>query len=129
MTVTAENGFLNNDTDVEGDSLTVTLVGDVAHGTLTLGEGGAFTYVPDSGYHGIDTFTYKVNDGTADSEVVTVEIHVNTPSEPEADAYSIDEDGTLTVDAADGVLDNDEDDDDDALTAGSSPGPNTARCN
>ena len=123
LTVTAADGFLSNDVDVDGDSLTVTLVNDVAHGTLTLGEGGAFTYVPQSGYHGIDTFTYKVNDGTADSEVVTVEIHVNTPADAEADAYTVDEDGTLTVNATDGVLENDEDDDDDTLTAVLVTGP------
>ena len=54
--------------------------------------------------------------------MVTVEIHVNTPTDPEADAYNIDEDGTLTVDAS-GVLANDEDSDDDSLTAVLVTGP------
>ena len=70
------NGVLFNDTDVDEDSLTATLLDDVAHGDLTLNRDGTFTYSPDADYNGPDSFTYKANDGSADSEVATVSITV-----------------------------------------------------
>jgi large repetitive protein len=69
-------GVLSNDSDVESDALTVTLVQDVAHGTLTLGDDGSFTYIPDQDFTGIDSFTYQAYDGLAWSDVVTVTINV-----------------------------------------------------
>ena len=67
-----------------------------------------------------DTFTYKANDGTLDSNVATVTITVKGVNDkPVAvdDVYSTDEDTTLTVVAADGVLKNDSDIDSGTLTA------------
>ncbi|NLS97813.1 MAG: tandem-95 repeat protein [Planctomycetaceae bacterium] len=118
--VPAAAGVLANDTDADGDDLTATLVDQAAHGTVTLGEDGSFSYVLDADYNGTDSFTYKVNDGTADSEVVTVSFtvtNVNDAPVAAADAYTMDEDGTLEVVAADGVLSNDTDIDGDALSA------------
>ena len=43
----AAPGVLGNDTDVEGDLLTASLVASPAHGTLTLNTNGSFTYTPD----------------------------------------------------------------------------------
>ena len=40
-----------------------------AHGTLTLNADGSFTYTPAANYNGTDSFTYKANDGTADSQL------------------------------------------------------------
>ena len=37
---------------------------------------GTFTYTPNSGFSGVDSFTYKVNDGTSDSPVITASIAV-----------------------------------------------------
>lgn len=69
-------GVLGNDSDSNGDSLTATLVGDVSNGTLVLNADGSFTYEPDPGFVGDDTFTYNASDGTDDSNTVTVTIHV-----------------------------------------------------
>lgn len=70
-------GMLANDTDVDGDSLTAILVGDVGNGTLNLNSDGSFTYNPDANYNGLDSFTYRANDGTDDSNNATVTIVVN----------------------------------------------------
>ena len=61
--------------DSDGDSLTYTIVDGPTHGTLT-GTGATRTYTPDDNYHGPDTFTFTVNDGTVDSNVATVTIDV-----------------------------------------------------
>ncbi len=117
LTVSTADGVLDNDSDDDDDTLTASVVSDVSHGTLTLNSNGSFTYQPDSGYSGTDTFTYKANDGTADSSTATVTITVSAAPVAAADSYSVDEDKTLTVVAADGVLDNDTDADGDTLTA------------
>lgn len=77
LTVPAVDGVLSNDTDADaGDTLNATLVDDVKSGTLTLNANGSFSYKPNSGFSGKDTFTYKANDGTDDSNVGTVSITV-----------------------------------------------------
>ena len=117
----AANGVLTNDTDVDGDTLTATTVSNPANGTLTLNSNGGFVYTPNSGFTGTDTFTYQVNDGTTSDGPVTVTIQVNAPvnTAPVSnnDAYTIVEDGTLTVAAGTGVLFNDTDAEGNALTA------------
>src|SRR5439155_5426721 len=65
-------GVLGNDGDVEGDSLSAVLVSGPAHGTLTLHADGSFAYTPNANYNGSDSFTYKANDGSLDSNVATV---------------------------------------------------------
>jgi VCBS repeat-containing protein len=70
------DSVLANDTDAEGDKLTVQLVTGPAHGSLTLKSDGTFNYVNDSTEFATDSFTYTVNDGTADSNVTTVHIAI-----------------------------------------------------
>jgi VCBS repeat-containing protein len=118
LTVPA-SGVLTNDTDVEGDALTAVLVSGVSNGALTLHADGSFTYTPNADFNGMDSFTYKANDGTVDSDPATVTITVDPVNDaPVAadDTYSVDEDSTLTV-GAPGVLSNDIDVDGDSLTA------------
>ena len=67
--------------DDDGDKLTITLVRDAVHGTLTLESDGSFTYRSDGGFLGTDTFTYKANDGLADSNVAMVSITVTEAAE------------------------------------------------
>src|SRR5205814_1571140 len=104
-------GVLGNDTDSDGNPLTVALITGVAHGTLTLNANGSFTYTPAANYNGPDSFTYKANDGTVDSGIATVTITVNAVNDAPAaidDSYSVNEDATLTI-SAPGVLGNDTD--------------------
>ena len=62
-------------TDADADPLTYAVVGGPAHGALS-GSGIQRTYTPAPGYSGPDSFTWKANDGTADSNVATVSITV-----------------------------------------------------
>ena len=134
MTIEVAEGVLNNDTDVDVDDvLTAAIVGQPQNGTLTLDTDGSFTYTPNDGFSGQDTFTYQANDGTDDSEVATVTITVaepvNTPPVANDDSYSVDEEVTLTIDVANGVLENDTDVDGDSLTVVSNTEPNNGTLN
>ncbi len=64
-------------TDADGDSLTFSKVSDPANGTVTVNEDGSFTYTPAAAFTGTDSFTFKANDGTLDSNTATVSITVS----------------------------------------------------
>lgn len=75
--------------DVEGASLTFAVVDEPAHGVLS-GAAPNMTYTPYQNFNGSDSFTFKVNDGSVDSELATVDITVNAVNDtPVADAQSI----------------------------------------
>ncbi len=91
-------------TDVDGDTLTYATTSNPAHGTLTVFDAaGAFTYTPDVGYVGSDSFTFKANDGTVDSADATVDITVGSVAENTSTLCSdgLDNDGDQLVDLAD----------------------------
>jgi VCBS repeat-containing protein len=118
LTVAAP-GVLGNDNDPDHDSLSAVRVSGPSHGTLTLNANGSFTYTPASNFNGSDSFTYRANDGTVDSNQATVTITITaTNDRPTADddAYSTAEDTALTVNAP-GVLGDDSDPDHDPLSA------------
>jgi hypothetical protein len=69
-------------TDADGDPLTYSFT-NAANGTLT-GTAPDLIYTPNAGYSGPDSFTFKANDGAADSNTATVSITV-TPK-PDIDA-------------------------------------------
>ncbi len=67
---------LANDTDPDGDPLTVTDAGDPPNGTTVVNPDGTVTYTPDAGFTGTDSFTYTISDGTdSDSAIVTVTVN------------------------------------------------------
>jgi len=73
----ASPGVLDNDSDPNFDSLTAVLDAPPEHGTLDLKENGSFTYEPEKGFIGADSFTYFANDGTLNSAtpaVVTIQV-------------------------------------------------------
>ena len=69
-------------TDTNNDPLTYSIVTQPSHGTLSPSTpgGAARTYTPTTGYVGPDSFTFKANDGTADSNIATVSITVQDPA-------------------------------------------------
>ncbi len=76
-------GVLGNDTDVDSDHLMAVGDSGPAHGMLTLNTDGSFEYMPEAGYSGMDSFTYRASDGELESDPATVTLmihaHVNTP--------------------------------------------------
>jgi large repetitive protein len=112
-------GVLSNDTDVDNTAaeLQAVQVTGPAHGTLTLNDNGSFEYKPEANYNGPDTFTYKANDGTDDSDTATVSITVNAVNDapvPEDNSYTTPEDTPLNI-GAPGLLGNDTDVEQDPL--------------
>jgi VCBS repeat-containing protein len=65
---------LTNDTDAENNTLTATVVSNPTNGTLILNSNGTFSYVHKGLNTSQDSFTYKVNDGSLDSTIATVNI-------------------------------------------------------
>jgi VCBS repeat-containing protein len=99
--------------------LTAVLVSGPAHGTVTLNANGAFTYTPAANFNGTDSFTYKANDGTADSNFATVTLTVNSINDiPVAndDIAGVAKGRVITADAQHGLLVNDGDLDGDGLS-------------
>ena len=76
LTVSAADDVLANDSDADGDPLSALLVSGPAHGALMLNSDGSFSYTPDPGSVGADSFTYQANDGTDTSNTATVTLHV-----------------------------------------------------
>jgi len=115
----AAPGVLINDSDVDGDTLSAVLVSQPAHGSLTIEQQRQLRLHAGSQLSRPDSFTYKANDGQADSGLATVTITITAVNDaPVAvnDNYTTAEDTTLNV-AAPGVLANDSDVDGDTLSA------------
>lgn len=116
---TSAPGVLGNDFDPEDDPLTAVLVSNVQHGALTLNKNGAFTYSPQAGYAGEDSFQYCASDGRDESNHAKVSITIaneNNAPITNPDLYQM-LTGQMLVIAAPGVLKNDVDLDGDPLTA------------
>src|SRR5262249_6937546 len=109
LSVAAIDSVLTNDTDIDSphSSLTAVNATTPASGTLTFHDDGTFTYTPNPGFHGSDSFTYQPKDATDTGNVTTVSITVHQTPEVMDDSYSVDQDSPLHTDATDGVLAND----------------------
>ncbi len=69
---------LSNDTDPDGDSLTIAAVTQPAAGTGTVANNGAsLSYTPALNFNGTATFTYTVSDGHGGTATATVTVTVN----------------------------------------------------
>ena len=116
---------LANDSDVDGDALTVSNVANVTNGTATINVNNTVTLTPSTGFTGSATFDYTVSDGNGGTDTGTVTVEVGTANHAPvavADAWGATQDTALTV-AAPGVLANDTDADANPLTAALVSGP------
>ncbi|MCA9217482.1 MAG: tandem-95 repeat protein, partial [Planctomycetales bacterium] len=79
--VDVHSGVLANDYDVDSDSdsLNAKLQNGTQFGALDLLGDGSFTYAPEPGFEGEDTFTYVASDGSLESEPTEVTIFVSDP--------------------------------------------------
>jgi uncharacterized repeat protein (TIGR01451 family) len=125
LNVTAETGVLANDSDANLNPLTVELVSGVTYGILDLELDGSFSYTPTPGYYGpSDSFTYRAFDGLDYSNPAVVDIHyTNTLPVGAVDEYSTLLNQVLSVNAATGLMQNDNDTDGDTLTVELVTGP------
>jgi hypothetical protein len=76
FSVPARAGVRANDSDPDGDGLTVSLLSGPAHGRLTLNPDGSFSYTPALLFTGTDSFTYEAADGRGGVAVGTVTLTV-----------------------------------------------------
>ena len=106
LNVSAANGLLANDSDVESNPLTAVVRSQPSNGVLALNTDGSFTYTPNSGFSGTDQFRYGADDGSDETEG-TVTIVVDSSIGENDETYTVNEDASLIVNAAQGVLAND----------------------
>ena len=87
-------------TDIEGESLTYSIVGTPSNGTLGSITNNQVVYTPTQDWNGEDTFTYKANDGTDDSNTATVTVTVTSVNDApvtEDQSASTDEDTAVDI--------------------------------
>ena len=93
--------------DVDSVSLTYSVISGPSNGTLS-GTLPNLTYTPDNGFNGSDGFTFKANDGQADSNIATISITI-TPVAISVDALATGEvlvGGTISGSITDTYTDN-----------------------
>ncbi len=97
-------GVLGNDSDIDGDTIAAMLTSGPEGGELELHKDGSFTYMPEPGFFGEDTFEYAASDDGLESQPVVVTITVNdtTPPVTTSDAVELYSDvATITLTPAD----------------------------
>ncbi|WP_428623350.1 retention module-containing protein [Sedimenticola sp.] len=87
---------LANDTDAEGNPLTVTSFTQPANGTVTVNSDGTFSYTHDGSETTSDSFTYTISDGQGGTDTATVNltiVAVNDAPVPSPSAVVLSEEG------------------------------------
>jgi VCBS repeat-containing protein len=119
------SGALANDIDIDGNLLTAEMVSGPTRGTLSLYADGGFRYVPETGFTGADSFTYRAHDGQGTGNTAIVNLNVGQANRPPVaanDSY-LSHDATPVSVAAPGVIGGDNDPDSDTLAAFLVTGP------
>ncbi|MBU2953320.1 beta strand repeat-containing protein, partial [Marinobacter sp. F3R08] len=111
----APSVLLANDSDADGDPLTIQSVQNPANGTVSIDASGNVVFTPDAGFTGEGSFTYTVSDGNGGTDSATVTVAVNpvagtTNINVQASDTAVTEDdasnntasGTVSVSNADG---------------------------
>ena len=108
ITFTASD-LLGNDSDVDGDSLSISGFDQPEHGTIVDNGDGSFTFTPDENWNGETDFTYTVSDGQGGTDTATVNITVDGvndgPVANDDTATATEDGGAVQIN----VLDNDTD--------------------
>ena len=91
---------LANDTDPDGDTLSVVSVTQGAHGTVSINADKTVRYTPAQDYFGGDSFTYNLTDGHAQ---VTATVNVTVNAVNDAPVFTTASPATQTVDYSDPI--------------------------
>ncbi|MFL5796771.1 MAG: Ig-like domain-containing protein [Actinomycetota bacterium] len=110
-TASAPMAVLANDTDVDGDTLSIVSVGAAPNGTATDNGNGTVTYTPGPDFNGEDSFDYVVGDGNGGTDTGTVAVTIDPVNDPPVavDDSAGTNQGVALVVPAPGVLGNDSD--------------------
>ncbi|MDA1013301.1 MAG: cadherin domain-containing protein, partial [Planctomycetota bacterium] len=118
LTVDVTAGLLRNDSDEDGQPMSVFVVSGPSHGSLSLAANGAFVYTPDADFNGTDAFQYSATDGTLQTTVTEARVTVQSVNDTPVgmnDSFSFDQLSSLTTSQS--VLLNDTDIEGDDLQA------------
>lgn len=99
LTISAAQGVLSNDSDIDGDALTASLLSPASSGTVNVNQDGSFSYIPNANFFGNDSFTYQVADSSNATATATVSLSVTSINDsPQAndDSYQTAEDQVLS---------------------------------
>ena len=80
--VLANDGAGADGVDLDNAPTTKVTFTDAANGTVVYNDDGTFTYTPDAGFSGDDSFTYTIEDGDGDSSTADVSVTVNAVASP-----------------------------------------------
>ena len=105
------DGITLSASDVDDDDLTFSIVQSSSNASISFVTSNVISYIPNTNFNGIDTFTFKANDGILDSTPSTITVSVNPVNDsPESKNIftATDEDNSLTfsLDVSDVDLDN-----------------------
>ena len=118
-TITGQTVALNtlaNDSDVDGDTLTITSVDSPSHGTAEI-VGGNILYTPDHGFTGTETFQYTISDGNGHTATAIETVVVKAPAIKNVAPVAVNDSASATCDAITiNVLSNDSDANGDTLS-------------
>ena len=71
--------LLANDTDIDGDTLSIISVQGATHGTVTLSaDGSTITFTPDTNYSGDASFTYTISDGNGNTSTASANFDITS---------------------------------------------------
>jgi uncharacterized protein YhjY with autotransporter beta-barrel domain len=113
---------LANDSDPDGDPLSLSLTSPAAHGTVTDLGNGSIAYTPNAGFIGQEVLTYEIFDPSEQSATATITINVVAANAP---PVAVDDVATTARDTAVAiaVLANDSDPDGDAIQVSDASAP------
>ncbi len=110
---------LANDSDADGDTLSILSFTQPANGTITLTADGKLSYTPNAGFFGAEVFEYTISDGNGGTDSTGVDFWVNYVKDPGKNDPDANDDSASTVSGSKVVIDalgNDTDPNNDSLT-------------
>ncbi len=118
--------LLTNDGDPDGDMISINTVAVTppTNGLVTINPDGSYIYIPDSGFSGIDSFVYEINDSFGNTDTATVTIDVRPDNGPVNDPPAANDDagiGQKNAPISGDLLANDSDPEGDPLTVNTTP--------